>query len=69
VTSHEGAVTVSLGWGNLRFFDGLDGAGGADRAIAALEFVHAACGIDEPLFASEKGMTGGTDADFDLIAG
>ncbi len=69
MTSHKGAVTVSLGWGNLRFFGGLDGAGGADRAIAALEFVHAACGIDETLFASEKGMTRGTDADFDLVAG
>ncbi len=69
MTSHKGAVTVSLGWGNLSFFGGLDGAGSADRSVAAFEFVHAACGIDEALLASEKGMTRGTDADFDLVAG
>ena len=65
--ARSGAITVSSGEGKLGLFGGLDGAGGAHRAVAALEFVHTSCGIDKFLLTGEKGMAGGTDADFDVV--
>ena len=46
----------------------LGSAGRFRAAIAAREFLHPAGGIDELLFAGEKRMAGGADADFDVPA-
>ena len=62
------AITVSSGKENLGLFAALGEAGGTHGAIAALELVDAAGGVDEFLFTSEKGMTGGANADFDVVA-
>lgn len=47
----------------------LDEAWRAHRSVAALEFVHATCGVDKFLFSGEEGVAGGADADLDVFAG
>lgn len=47
----------------------LAGACGFCAAVTASEFLHPAGGIDEFLFAGEKRMAGGTDADFNIPFG
>ena len=43
-------------------------AGRGSAAVAAREFLDPACGIDKFLFTGKKGMTSGTNADFDVFA-
>ncbi len=64
----ERTITVSCGGGNLSFLGQFGRARSAGRTIPALEFIDAACGIDEFLLSGEKGMASGTNADFDVIA-
>ena len=47
----------------------LAGAGGLGAAVTTREFFDAPGGIDEFLFAGEKRMAGGTDADFNVSSG
>ena len=47
----------------------LAGAGGLGAAVTTREFFHAPGGVDEFLFAGEKRMAGGTDADFNVSFG
>ena len=44
-------------------------ARGFGAAVTAREFFHAPGGIDEFLFAREKRMAGGADADFNVLFG
>src|SRR5438105_11250018 len=44
-------------------------AGGLGAAVTAREFFHAPGGIDKFLFAGEKRMAGGADADFNVSFG
>jgi hypothetical protein len=44
-------------------------AGGFGATVATREFFHAPGGIDKFLFAGEKRMAGGTDADFNVSFG
>ena len=44
-------------------------AGGLGATVATRKFFHAAGGIDKFLFAGEKRMAGGTDADFNVSFG
>ena len=44
-------------------------AGGLGAAVATREFLHATGGIDKFLFAGEKRMAGGADADFNVSFG
>jgi hypothetical protein len=53
-------------YSQLRF---LRSAGRLGAAIATREFLNPAGGIDEFLFAGEKRMASGTDADFNVLAG
>ena len=39
------------------------------RAVAAFEFVHPTGGIDKFLFAREKRMASGANADLDVVSG
>ena len=47
----------------------LFGAGSFRAAVSAGKFLDPARGIDKLLFASEKRMAGGADADFNIPAG
>jgi hypothetical protein len=51
---------------NLTLFAGASGFG---AAVAAREFLHPPCRIDELLFAGEKRMASGADADFNVTPG
>ena len=50
-------------------FPGDASAGGLGAAVAAREFFDAAGGVDELLFAGEKRMARGADADFNVPLG
>lgn len=63
----ERTITVSCGGGNLGFLK-FGRARSAGSTIPALEFIDAACGIDEFLLSGEKGMACSANADFDVIA-
>src|SRR5207249_10016795 len=47
----------------------LASAGGLGATVTTREFFHAPGGIDKFLFAGEKRMAGGTDADFNVSIG
>ena len=47
----------------------LGGASGLGATVTAREFFHAACGVDEFLFAGEKRVARGADADFNVTPG
>jgi hypothetical protein len=63
-----GAPTERGGYSfaQLSFFGGARGLG---AAVAAGKLFHAASGVDEFLFASEKRMTSGANADFNVATG
>ena len=63
----ERSESPFFGWNQLSFF-GDAGPGSLHAAIAAGKFLNPACGVDELLFAGEKRMAGGADADFDVPA-
>ncbi len=57
------ATVTDRRYTSLSFFAGARGLG---AAVAAGKFLHAACGVDEFLFASEKRMASGANADFNI---
>lgn len=66
--AHCCAITVSCGEGNLGLLRAALGeTWSASRAVTTLEFIDASGGIDEFLFASEKGVAGGANTDFDVV--
>ena len=60
------ALGTSASTAQQSFFGGARGLG---AAVAAGKFFHAASGVDEFLFASEKRMTSGANADFNIATG
>lgn len=66
--AQQRAITVSCGEGNLGLFRAALGeARRTHCSVTALELVNASGSIDEFLFASEKGMARGANADFDVV--
>src|ERR1700704_1751912 len=64
------AAGVGAGRGERLYIQlSLARAGGLGAAVTAREFFHAPGGIDKFLFAGEKRMAGGTDADFNVSFG